>query len=197
MSYPFDLKVIRSSFAEAGKIADQVAEKFYEILWDDYPQSVALFEEVDMDQQKKALMGSLSFIVNNLEDTDKIVGFIKEMGRRHSAYGAQEEHFDWVGKSLIKTLAHFFGDNWTEDLEKNWVAAYGLIADVMNQGLQEAASPEPRALNELASQLARELFEKALQEQAEDQFYQMAKDKAEELLRKALRDVAEEQLKAA
>jgi hypothetical protein len=33
--------------------------------------------------------------------------------RRHVSYGVKDEHYDTVGKALLDTLAHAFGDDFT------------------------------------------------------------------------------------
>jgi hemoglobin-like flavoprotein len=40
-------------------------------------------------------------------------------------------HYPEVGASLIATLRYFSGPSWTPELEKDWVAAYGVVAEVM------------------------------------------------------------------
>lgn len=194
----FDPAVIEQSFEKAKPIANDIADKFYEILWTDYPQSKALFDGVDMDKQKRSLIGSLVFIVGHIRDAEKLKTFLVNMGVRHVKYGAKEEHMAWVGASLLKTFAHFFGDKWTDELAANWTAAYGVIAEFMNEGLRRGSSaPAPQAeatLSELAHDLARRLFETALEEEAKGELYALAQAKAEDLLRRSLGDVAKSAL---
>jgi hemoglobin-like flavoprotein len=43
------------------------------------------------------------------------------------------EHYEIVGTSLLATLAHFSGSNWTNELAGDWKAAYALVAKVMKE----------------------------------------------------------------
>lgn len=81
-----DVELLRDSFEKAKPIADEVSKKFYEFLWEDYPASKALFETVDMKAQKKALIGSLVFVVDHVDQPEKLVPFLQEMGKRHVKY---------------------------------------------------------------------------------------------------------------
>lgn len=133
-----NIELIRASFENVKPIASDVADKFYEILWKDYPGSDQLFVKTDMTSQKKLLIKSLVFIVENLDNSDRLVAYLKGMGGRHTGYGAEEEHYIWVGASLLKTFAFFFKDQWTQELKEQWGEACQFIAETMIEGGREA-----------------------------------------------------------
>jgi nitric oxide dioxygenase len=93
-------KIIKDSFALAVPIADQVAERFYEYLFQDYPAVVPLFEKVTPANQRKKLISSLVYVVTNLEKEDLLIPFLNNLGSRHTFYGAEEAHYDAVGANL-------------------------------------------------------------------------------------------------
>lgn len=130
--------LIRASFEQAKPIADQVADKFYELLWSDYPEVKPLFDKVDMILQKKALIGALVYVVDHLEEPESLVTYLKVMGGRHLKYSVEEFHYEKIGATLIKTFAHFFGTNWTNQLNMAWTEAYGIISGLMIDGATEA-----------------------------------------------------------
>ena len=138
-----DVQLIRDSFAKAKPIAAEVVTKFYEILWQNYPASKELFAGVNMDQQKKALAGALVFTVDHIEDPDKLIPYLRKLGSRHVAYGTQEEHYGWVGESLLETFKHFLGDDWTTDTHNAWVDAYNFIWEKMVEGARNETSATP------------------------------------------------------
>ena len=141
---PFDPQIIEDSFAQAKPISAEVADKFYEILWTDYPQSKALFEGADMAKQKVALMNSLSAVVDHIREPEWLTDTLYKLGHRHAAYGARPEHFEWVGVSLLRTFAHFFGEAWTDELQENWLGAYEAIAGLMLPGLNDGLKEDVR-----------------------------------------------------
>ena len=146
-----NITLLQESFDKAKPIADQVADKFYEILFSDYPQAEGLFENANMAKQKKALIRSLAFIVDNLENNDRLIAYIQGLGQRHGRYHVEEEHFDWVGASLLKTFAHFFEDGWTDELQTAWADAYGVIAQVMKEAMASTSASSRRCLEELTT----------------------------------------------
>lgn len=84
-----------------------------------------------MEEQKKALAGGLSYIVEHLEESDRLVGYLKGLGVRHMNYGVEDAHYAIVGDCLLETFAHFFGAQWTPELKAQWTEAYGVISSVM------------------------------------------------------------------
>jgi hemoglobin-like flavoprotein len=127
-------EVIRESFNLLKPYADEFISNFYENLFKSYPDAKKLFEDVNMDLQKKQLVGSLAYIVNHLEDSERLVGYLKAMGEKHVDYGVQEEHYSWVGASLLKTFSDAFGDKWADPYKEQWETAIGFIAETMIEG---------------------------------------------------------------
>jgi hemoglobin-like flavoprotein len=136
-----DYKAIRASFAKAKPAALEIVERFYEILFADFPAAKPLFAAVRMDAQKKALVRGLVFVVDHIDNPGKRDPYLKSMGARHVGYGVRDVHYDWVGQSLLKTFAEAFGSSWTPELESQWTQAYGVIAATMLEGAR-AAPPE-------------------------------------------------------
>jgi len=134
---------IRSSFELIKPIAKDVADRFYQNLFDDFPESRALFAAVDMERQKIALIGSLKTTVNNLDNPDELTHFLLALGERHVRYGAEDIHYDWVGASLLKTFGEFLGNQWTAELRQQWTTIYGVVAEAMKAGAKNASRPAP------------------------------------------------------
>ena len=132
-----DPQVIKDSFELAKPIAKEVSEKFYEILFQDHPEARELFASVVMPDQQMRLVESLVYIVANVDKPDKLVPYLKNMGSRHTYYNISDEHYGWVGESLLKTFAFFFKHKWTPQLKQQWTLAYGVIAETMQAGAQE------------------------------------------------------------
>ncbi|MDB9787119.1 globin domain-containing protein [Bacteriovoracaceae bacterium] len=182
-----NIKVIRESFAKAVPIADKVVTKFYQNLFADYPQSTVLFENVDMKKQKKALIGSLVYIVDHVDQADDLIPFLKGMGQRHVSYGTQEEHYEWVGKSLLKTFAEFLGDGWTKEVESEWINAFDIISTAMLEGAK-AALPEPESIRQKAEEVCTKLLKNVIDDRMDDEFIKLARGKVRHLLLELLED---------
>lgn len=132
--------MIRDSFELAKPSAEKIADRFYVNLWGDFPLSKPLFEGVDMAKQKSALVSSLVQVVDNLDQPTKLENLLHGLGERHTKYGTEIHHYEWVGVSLLKTFGEFFGDAWTPTLKDQWSQAYQVIADTMKAGARTTKS---------------------------------------------------------
>lgn len=183
-----DINIIRESFEVAKPIADQVATKFYENLFSDYPQAKALFESVDMERQKKQLVGGLVKIVDSLDKPEELTKYLKASGKRHVGYGTQEEHYPLVGNTLIKTFAHFFGDQWTQELQDQWVMAYDFIAQTMIEGAKEY-TPTNHDIKSKIQNLCHSLIEKEMESVIDDEI----RARIRSLVRKEIYNIIDEE----
>jgi hemoglobin-like flavoprotein len=135
-----DIAAIRESFDRVKPHAQEFIDRFYGNLWGDYPAARALFERVDMAKQKGALLGSLVQVVTLLDKPAPLGKYLQALGARHVNYGTEDLHYEWVGKTLLKTLAAVLGDAWTPALAQQWTMAVQAIAEAMKQGAHDARS---------------------------------------------------------
>ncbi|HET9621924.1 MAG TPA: globin domain-containing protein [Kofleriaceae bacterium] len=105
--------------------------RFYEILFDRYPQARLMFGKVSMAKQTEMLTGALVAVVDHLEDAPWLVSTLGGLGAKHVEYGVTPEMYDWVGASLLATLAEVAGPAWTPELAAAWGEAYGAIVSLM------------------------------------------------------------------
>ena len=94
------------------------------------PQARALFKG-DMKTQGRKLMQMLTVAVAGLDDLNKLVPAVQELGRRHVAYGTKPEHYKPVGEALIWTLEQGLGPKFTPDVKKAWIEVYGILSKTM------------------------------------------------------------------
>jgi NAD(P)H-flavin reductase/hemoglobin-like flavoprotein len=136
-----DVERMRRSFSLVSDQGDEVPLFFYSHLFLSYPETRSMFP-VSMMQQRDRLFTALGHIVAKVDDLDELVPFLQQLGRDHRKFGTLAEHYPAVGASLLATLEHFAGDEWTPELAADWAAAYGLVAQVMSEAAQDS-SEEP------------------------------------------------------
>lgn len=129
-----NLDLIEQSFEKIAPRAPQLASRFYDRLFRDFPQVRPMFQHLNPDDQQKKLIASLVFIVQNLRDNPKLTAYLEDLGYRHVSYGTQTEHYPAVGQTLLLTLAEFAGNFWTPEVATSWKEAVNLVAEVMLRG---------------------------------------------------------------
>jgi len=121
---------VQESFALIAGIADDVAELFYDRLFELDPSLKRMFRG-DMAEQRKKLMQMLTAAVKGLDRLDQLVPVVEDLGRRHATYGVQDAHYDTVGEALLWALRVTLGWRFTPEVESAWAAVYGLLSATM------------------------------------------------------------------
>src|SRR5919206_3986773 len=136
-----DIPAMRESFAKAAAHGDEAPLWFYSHLFLTHPETRDLFP-VSMAHQRDRLFAALGDVVHYVDDVDRLVPMLQQLGRDHRKFGTVAAHYPAVGASLLATLEHF-DDAWDDDLAKSWTEAYGLVADVMVEAAEKAAGEPP------------------------------------------------------
>ena len=123
--------LLRESFEVVATANPTFTTRFYEILFERYPQARAMFPADRLARQAEMLNGALVAVLDHLEDAPWLVDTLGALGAKHVGYGVTPEMYGWVGASLLATLAEVAGPAWTPELNAAWAEAYGAIAGLM------------------------------------------------------------------
>jgi hemoglobin-like flavoprotein len=123
--------LLRSSFDLVVERQPKLVHRFYEILFDRYPQSKPLFGRNTPQKQEEMLTAALVAVLDHIEDAPWLVTTLGQLGAKHDEYGVTPEMYGWVGSSLLATLAEVADKDWTPELETAWTDAYGAIVGLM------------------------------------------------------------------
>jgi hemoglobin-like flavoprotein len=90
-----------------------------------------------MTEQGKKLMAMIATAVKGLNNPDKLVPAVQQLGRNHVGYGVVDAHYDTVGAALLWTLEQGLGEAFTPEVKDAWAAVYTLLATVMKAAAAE------------------------------------------------------------
>jgi hemoglobin-like flavoprotein len=133
---PEQIQRVRSSFARMAASQGQAAGLFYRRLFELEPSLRPLFKS-DMKAQGARLMASLCDMVGALDQLERVLPALRELGRRHAAYGVRPEHYATVGEALIWTLEQGLGAGFTRETRRAWIDAYAGLAWPMIAAAEE------------------------------------------------------------
>ncbi|MBM0237350.1 globin [Micromonospora sp. ATA32] len=137
-----DVARLKQSWSLVTAHGDQVPLYFYSTLFLAHPETRQMFP-TNMAGQRDRLVAALGHIVSNVDQLDRLVGFLQDLGADHRKFAVRAEHYPAVGEALLSTLQHFLAGQWTEELAQDWTAAYGLVAQVMSESAQAAEAVNP------------------------------------------------------
>lgn len=127
---PYQISLVRASFAKILPVKAQAAALFYERLFQVAPQTRSMFG-ADVAAQGAKLMAALSMVVMGLDRLETITPQIRDLARRHSGYGVVGRHYALVGETLLWTLEQGLGRDFTPAVREAWAEAYDLLAETM------------------------------------------------------------------
>jgi len=135
-----DADAIEESFALIAPEADALVAGFYEELLKRYPDVAPMFENTDMAEQRRKLIGAIGLVVQNVRRPEALSEPLAALGARHQEIGAVAEHYDAVAQTMLTVLAATAGDAWNERFETAWTKALGLVAAGMLAGYADTSA---------------------------------------------------------
>ena len=135
---PEEVALVKESFENLRPIPRGVGREFYETLFALDPALRALFKG-DLDAQGAMFVSALGLAVAGLDDATSAERPLRDLGRRHTAYGMTEAHFATFREALVRTLKAQLGTRFSDAHAAAWRAAFDRIGVVM----RDAASGRP------------------------------------------------------
>lgn len=112
----------------------EITPRFYEILFERYPQAAPLFGRNRRQNQARMLQDAIVAVVDHVEDAEWLTTTLHAMGKKHVDYGVKDEMYAWVGEALLATLAEHAGEAWSPEVATAWAEAYAAISGLMIAG---------------------------------------------------------------
>ena len=122
--------LVQGSWAKVAPISEDAAKLFYAKLFELDPEVKPLFK-TDLKSQGEKLMKMLGMAVNGLNNLDRLVPIVQDLGKRHKNYGVLPKHYDTVAAALLDTLEKGLGDDFTPETKQAWVAVYTVLSTTM------------------------------------------------------------------
>jgi len=137
-----DTEALKESWAAVAARGDEVPLFFYSHLFLSHPETRDMFP-MSMAAQRDKLVAALGQVVSGVDALDEVIPVLQQLGRDHRRFGALADHYPAVGASLLATLAHFLGPQWTDKLAAQWTEAYQTVSGVMISAAEESAASTP------------------------------------------------------
>lgn len=140
------IELVQSSFAKVAPIADTAADLFYTRLFELDPSLSRLFRGERAEQGRK-LMQMIGAAVRGLNDLDKLIPVVRQLGVRHLGYGVEDSHYETVGAALLWTLEKGLGADFNSEVRQAWTEVYTVLAQTMKEANQVPTSSTGLSLN--------------------------------------------------
>ena len=104
--------------------SDTLANLFYLVFLDKYPEVQTHFQGVDMKRQNLLLTMALLMVERHAEhDYPATEAYFHMLGRQHQWRAIPRKLYPKWREALLGTLERFHGPQWNEDLSRQWASA--------------------------------------------------------------------------
>lgn len=124
---------IRECFSQLAPRGDELAERFYEALFERQPQ---LRNVVPTDHWMRArdLLSGLGLLVKNVHRVDAIDYLLHELGAKAQRAGVLPQQYGIARQVMLKTMGEMMGDAWTAEVEADWTQLFNAATSVVLVG---------------------------------------------------------------
>ncbi|KAL3902209.1 MAG: hypothetical protein SGPRY_012175 [Prymnesium sp.] len=146
-SFPETIPSLQESWKAVEGIGLQhVGILFFKRVFEIAPEAVELFssfktipfeERYDspaLQAHALKVMKTVAVAVSMLDNVPELLPVLRELGKKHVAYGVEEAHYGVIGQALLDTLAVGLGEAFTPALKAAWTELYGIIMKEMLAG---------------------------------------------------------------
>lgn len=124
------IELVRSTWASVVPIQATAADLFHGKLFELDPGLRPLFRE-DIRRQGGKLMRMIDATVRGLDDPHALAPAIRDLGRRHVAYGVRDGDYGTVEAALLWTLEQCLGEAFAADVRQAWAEVCAVLAATM------------------------------------------------------------------
>lgn len=126
------IQIIKSTVPVLERHGTTITKRFYQLLFTHHPELLNIFNHANQQQgrQQTALANAAYAAAANIDQLEKVVPVVRQIGHKHRSLGIKAEHYPIVGQNLLAAIKDVLGDAATEEIIKAWADAYGVIADI-------------------------------------------------------------------
>ncbi len=117
---------------------EDFSDFFYTYLFEKHPELENLFENSSILEQKKELYLGIRTILQSLDEIDRLIPFLHDLGLRHHCYGVKVEYYPYAQEAMLGSLKVIHQNKWNEKLSIKWEAIIKMFIKYMIEGASRA-----------------------------------------------------------
>jgi nitric oxide dioxygenase len=129
------IAIVKSTAPVLEKYGQDITKRFYEMMFEAHPELLNIFNQTNQKtgRQQTALANTVYAAAVYIDQLDKIIPVVKQIGHKHRSIGVKAEHYPIVGQYLLLAIKDVLKEAATDDIIDAWGEAYGVIADAFIQ----------------------------------------------------------------
>eukprot|EP01083_Nonionella_stella_P040791 110578_1 len=131
-SCSFDIEAIKSSWEKIPTM-DTMTDCMIDVFIDEFEDMLGFFADFDMEQVTVRMYDMFNDAVGMLPDLSPLRERLAFVASKHVKINLKQEHYDMGRTAIVGAVKQLEGDNWSDDLQKNWEQFYNKIASIIKE----------------------------------------------------------------
>lgn len=128
---PPDISRIQESFGMVASHGEQMVSRFYDVLFDKFPEFQTFFPQSQLSRQYAAFLNGLRTLILHMENPQKLRSILVQLGERHKRYGIKNKHYPPVVYALLQVLTELGGEGMDGKTYDAWESFLHLMRAIM------------------------------------------------------------------
>ncbi|KAK4157776.1 globin-like protein [Chaetomidium leptoderma] len=126
-------KLVRDTIPALREHGEQITTTFYKSMLRDHPELNNYFNSVNQKngRQPRALTSVILSFASNINHISELIPKFERMCNKHCSLGIRPEHYEIVGKYLLRAFGDVLGSAMTPAVFAAWEKAYWVLAKML------------------------------------------------------------------
>ncbi|KAI1077754.1 globin-like protein [Whalleya microplaca] len=128
-----ETRLVRETIPALRQHGEHISTVFYKTMLRDNPELNNYFNTVNMHtgKQPRALTSLILAFASNIINISELTPKLERVAQKHASLNIQPDHYEIVGKYLLRAFSAVLGPSMTPDVKLAWTKAYWLMAKML------------------------------------------------------------------
>ncbi len=139
--------LIKATVPALEAVNEKLTSHFYKIMFSEYPQVRALFNQAHQQSgdQPRALANSVIAYAKHIDRLEALGSAVGLIVHKHASLNVLPEHYPIVGSCLLRAIREVLGAAATDEIVDAWAQAYQQLADILIQAEEQVYAEHEQA----------------------------------------------------
>ena len=126
------IEVVKQTIPILESAGPKLTKHFYQRMFNHNPELKDIFNMTHQHtgNQALALFEAIAAYAKNIENLEALTTAVERIAHKHTSFNIQPDHYQIVGHHLIETLRELATEQFTQQVEEAWTAAYLFLAQI-------------------------------------------------------------------
>ncbi|KAI2601834.1 globin-like protein [Hypoxylon sp. NC1633] len=126
-------RLVKDTIPALKKHGEHISTVFYKTMLRDHPELHNYFNAVNLHtgKQPRALTALILAFASNIINISELVPKLERVSQKHASLNIQPEHYEIVGKYLMRAYSAVLGPAMTPEVKLAWTKAYWVMAKML------------------------------------------------------------------